>query len=252
MVLALAPATMAYDDFILSQSQHRDVTTNYETGTLWDSSTANVTEGGDIASAYVHNEASLKYSGGGTGNIYAYNTSSINFSGGGIEYINANDTSNVNVLTDADMTGAAYITYLNAYSSSSVNISGSDVYFLDARNSSTVNASGGFVNCIYAKDTSNVNVSGGTLQSLAAENTSITTFYGQDFVLLNDGEGDDPLWLNGNQLMGTGTLVGKWSNGESFATDIYYHDATATILLIPEPASLLLLTLGGIWAVRKK
>jgi hypothetical protein len=253
MVLALTPATiatMAYDDFSLSQSQHLDVTTNYGTGTLWDSSTANVIVSGYITSVYVHNEASLNYSGGGTNYLDAYDTSSVNFSGGGIGYLNAHDTSNVNVLTDTDKTGAAYITYLNAYNSSSVNVSGSDVYFLDALNSSTVNASGGFVNDISARDTSNVNVSGGTLQFLAAFNTSITTFYGHDFTF-SGGDYDNPLWLNGNQLMGRGTLFGKWSDGTSFATDIYYHDTTATILLIPEPASLLLLSLGGILAIRK-
>jgi hypothetical protein len=241
--LILAPAALAYNTFSIAKLEHLDVTTYYGTGYLWDSSTANVILGGYVISAYVNNEATLNFSGGSVNFLDAYNTSSVNLlpegTGGGIEHLYAHNSSSVDI-------SGAIIGYLDALDTSSVNISGGRVNYLDAYSTSNVNISGGIVSYLYAEYTSSVNISGGRMRNFQANDTSTTTFYGQDFIL---GEG---LWLDGNQLMGTGILTGEWVDGTIWTTEIMNHDATATILLIPEPASILLLSLGGFLAIRKK
>lgn len=243
VVLALAPAAMAYNNFSIAKLEHLDVTSYYGTGYLWDSSTANVTLGGYIISAYVNDEATLNFSGGSANFLDAYNTSSVNLlpegTGGGIEHLYAHNTSSVDI-------SGAIIGYLDALDTSSVNISGGRVNYLDAYSTSSVDISGGTVSYLYAEYTSSVDISGGRVGNLQANHTSTTTFYGQDFAL------GDGLWLDGNQLMGTGILAGEWSNGVSWTTEIMNHDTTATILLIPEPATLLLLGLGGLLIRHRK
>ena len=44
--------------------------------------------------------------------------------------------------------------------------------------------------------------------------------------------------------MGTGILAGKWSDGTEWTIPILTHEFSATILAVPEPASLALLGLG--------
>jgi len=55
-----------------------------------------------------------------------------------------------------------------------------------------------------------------------------------------------------NQLFGTGILSGQWLDGTSWATQISGNSETATILLIPEPATLALLGLGGLLLQKRR
>jgi len=107
-----------------------------------------------------------------------------------------------------------------------------------AHDTSAVGISGGSVSSLYAYEASTVDISGGTVVGLRAFNTSIITLHGYDF---RAGGG---LSLVGDELVGTGPLTGKWFDGTPWAITIDAHDPTATILAVPEPATLSLLVLG--------
>jgi hypothetical protein len=99
---------------------------------------------------------------------------------------------------------------------------------------------------LHVYDNSQVNVFGGSVGELGAFGTSTVTFAGQDFVL---GTG---LSFDGKKVMGTGILSGKWMDGTAWTTSISVHDAGATILAVPEPATLSLLALGGLAVLRRR
>jgi hypothetical protein len=111
---------------------------------------------------------------------------------------------------------------------------------LVAQNLSTVNMLYGDVSELYACGSSTVNLSGGNIKyELDATDFSTVKFFGQNFLL---GPG---LFLDGSQLLGTGSLSGAWMNGTPWTVNISEHDSTARILLIPEPCTLLFLGLGA-------
>jgi len=72
------------------------------------------------------------------------------------------------------------------------------------------------------------------------------TFHAQDFVL---GTG---LSLDGDRVLGTGILSGKWFDGTPWTVTIGQNDPGATILAIPEPATLSLLALCGLEVFRRR
>jgi len=53
------------------------------------------------------------------------------------------------------------------------------------------------------------------------------------------------LTLDGDRVLGTGLLTGKWFDGTSWAIPIQKHDLGATIRVVPEPSTLVLLSIGA-------
>jgi len=146
----------------------------------------------------------VNISGGEMSDLYTYATSTVNVSGGSATSLDTHDTSTVNV-------------------------SGGSATSLEARDTSSVDVSGGSVSGLYTYGASIAVVSGGAVTDLRVYDTSIVALYGKEFVL---GGG---LSLDGNDVLGTGVLSGKWLDGTSWATTISMHDLTAAIWLVSEP-----------------
>ncbi len=195
------------------------------------------------------------------GGIQAYDTSTANITGGSVDWLNANESSMVNISSgtvyrlsaldgsESEISGGS-VDEISVYDNSTVNISGGSITGewgeLKAYGSSTVNVSAGSVRSLGAWNGGTINLSGGDVGTLRANQFSTVTFLGLDFVL---GEGLE--WGEGYELIGTGILSGQWLNGARWHTDIEVNHTTATILLIPEPVTLVLLGLGGL-ALRVK
>ncbi|NIP55527.1 MAG: hypothetical protein GWN00_14400, partial [Aliifodinibius sp.] len=150
---------------------------------------------------------------------------------------------------------------LNAFNSSTANISGGSIYgvivwdyttvklsgtgnvtTLHVYVSGTINMMGGTAEYLGAIDSGTVNIYGGLItESLGAWNDAVVNIYGYDFNY-------DPM---GGSRDG-GQLTGFWLDSTAFIIDLYGTDTYSHINLIPEPCSLLLLALGCLFLKRKK
>jgi len=267
-------------DFILRNDEQLTVNSVHIQGTLYDRSRASVVPGGTVTDYLrTYNSSKVDVSGGYVGYILAYETSAVHLSGGCVPTLNAFAASAVDIAVGGD------VDRLDAFGTSTVHLTGGIVDTLLARdtsavhlssqcvrvgalttlNSSTVHFTGGIVNTLSVQntsavdisgmsrvswlgtfDTSMVHLSGGTVDRLDAFENSAVTFYGKDFFL---GTG---LSLDGERVLGTGILSGRWLGGTTWAVNITGNDSGATILLMPEPTTLALLALGGLLALRRR
>jgi len=174
---------------------------------------------------------------GYVGYLYPYETSTVTVSGASVVYLHTYDTSTVAV-------SGASVRDLSAYGTSTVAVSGASVDYVDTYGTSSVDISGGRVDYVYTNETSTVDISGGSFYVLGAQDSSTVTLHGYDF------QPTDGLSLDGNKVVGTGVLTGKWSDGTQWSISISVHDVWANIYT-PEPATLALLALGGLAVLRR-
>ena len=134
------------------------------------------------------------------------------------------------------------------YDNSSVDVQqGGFVINMWAFDTSTVNiSSGGYVGGLNANGASIVTIRGGDMGFLNAQEASITTFFAYDVELF------DGLSFDGNEILGTGSLTGKWFDGTPFAESVWKHEPDAHIFLVPEPTTLSLLALGSLAILRRQ
>lgn len=182
-------------------------------------------------------------SGGSVSNsVWACEDSQVTMSGGYVVF-------DLAVFQNGSITvsGGTVKEYLQSLDTSSLTMSDGNVNtcFAVTGHSNAI-LSGGWVSLLRAQENCHLSIYGGSSdRGLDAWGYSTTTFYGRNFQL---GSG---LTLDGNRILGTGILSGQWLNGKSWAMTIRSHDSTATIL-IPEPATLLLLVFGGLALPRKR
>lgn len=176
-------------------------------------------------------------------NLRGYNNSQINIYGGMITgYLQVYDYSTLNLYNDFAEVDPIYGGIAGgpgSHNYSTINVF--DGYVgtgFASYNYSTANMSGGSVGRISFFDYSIANITGGQIDYLHTSDFSTVTFYGRNFFC---GSG---LTLDGNRVLGTGILSGEWLDGTLWTMDINENYSTATILAIPEPATLLLLGLG--------
>jgi len=221
-----ATATLVYDDGGVHNIDYwigEDVQVDYLAPGM--QTTVNLLDGGRTGSSY---------------NLMAYEDSRINISGGSIGYtLGAYDRSQVHI------SGGSIGFSLAANDTSQVHISGGSIDYLQLYESSRVDIYGGSI----ADNLDNYLFPAGQLTDLA-----ILTIHGSDFAvngvafgygeLFGPGGGYSP---PGNGYQITGMLV----SGE-LIDNYYYIGYNAKIILIPEPATLLLLSLGAMMLRRKR
>lgn len=256
-------SAVARADFILTGSEHREVTLPHDEGILFDSSTADIKDAGSVGNLYVNDASSVTVSTGSVGYLQSYNTSNVLISAGSVNLLKAHDSSTV-AMSSGNITDNlyAYSTsrvvvsggniggYLFAYGTSNVAISGGRIiYDMRAYSSSNVAISGGDIEgFLGAYDDSNMLISGGNITNLSANHDSKVTFYGYDFRVTGG------LRLENERVLGTGILIGKWFDGTPWTVKIQTHHPNATITAIPEPGTLvmLLIALLGVVAWRRR
>jgi hypothetical protein len=125
-----------------------------------------------------------------------------------------------------------------SYDTAILNIKGGEIQYPYGYGSSTINITGGSMFLVRSEDLSSIHISGGFVKNIATYDTSTTTFSGRNF------RGSGGLTISGNEVLGTGLLSGQWMDGSSFATEILYQSSGSTITIIPEPATLVIISFG--------
>lgn len=200
-VMAIS-ANVSALDFVLTSNQHLNVETEYSIGSLFDSSTADVRQGGYVPNVYIYDNAALQ--------VFEYRYGTYGMS----------------------------IGRTRVFGDGQIIVSGGATGSIVAEENSRVTVIGGETGDILALGNSHIELSGGVIPNLNIGGNSALNIFAQNFIL---GSG---LWLDGNRLLGTGTLSGQWLDSTHWTTQISGNSQTATIMLIPEPATMLLLAAG--------
>jgi len=183
--------------------------------------------------------------------LKGYEDSYINISGGSVEDFFAWDNTHVNISDGS-------IEDLCVLDNTRVDFSGGAVGGLFAWGNSQIDFSGGSVYGLHGYENSQIDLSGGIIGSglysgLYVDDLSVLTIEGSDFTVDGEYVGYGQLysiygWPSDDEP--PRHLTGILANGDLIDNDFYIgHDAR--IILVPEPATLLLLGLGAV-VLRKR
>ncbi len=179
------------------------------------------------------------------GSLFGSSTADV-YQGGCIWNAYVNDNSILRVLDYRDGTYGLSVGRTRIKGNGQLIVSGGKTGAIDAEENSRIMISGGETGDILAFGNSHIDLFGGAIPKVYVGDNSTLNIYADSFIL---GSG---LSLDGNRLLGTGILSRQWFDGTSWTTQISGNAETATILLIPEPATLALFALGGIWLAKRK
>ena len=260
-----------------------------EDGSGWlyahDGATINVLHGSVVGAGVggidANGDSVVNMTHGYTSGFHVHENSTVNVSDSRIKTFYAGGTSTVNIRdtfvgsllgcgvhgalyarddAEVNISGDCFVTAVRAGGNSVVNIAGGRFegdgegpYGVHVSGNSTVNITGGVVvvglfggGGLCTHDGSTTNISGGAVELLSVYDESTVTIRGRDFVL------GDELSLDGDRVFGTGDLSGEWFDGTPWTVTITANDPGATILAIPEPATLGLLALGSLAVLRRR
>ena len=148
------------------------------------------------------------------------------------------------------------IMFLAATNSSQVDISGGAIELLEALDTSQLEVSAGpIAECLDARDRAQIDVLGGYIGSYCISvDSAVLTMHGSDFAIdsISVGYGELISILGGApQDEPVRHLTGTLASGEPIDNYFYIgHDGE--IILLPEPATIFLLALGGLALLGKR
>ena len=229
--------------------------------------TVNLLEGGYIYELSTWEDGRVNILGGEIrSSLGAFGRSHVTMSGGSVNgELDAFDSSQItifgavaNVLagyasSQVTISGGATVYYCDTVESSQITITDGTVDRLIIRNSSQATISRGYMNKFWTNGNSQATMSGGSVGYLYAYNSSQITLEGYNFAIDGTpfGFGEITSILGG--VYGNEpyrTLTGTLANGGILDSQFQIGEF-AKIVLVPEPATLLLLGLGGLF-LRKK
>ncbi len=183
--------------------------------------------------------------------LCAYDNTTFTLSGGLVgEYLEAQGNSRITI------SEGAIGSWMNVMDNSRVDVTGGLVGSgIETQNNSRLTISGGMIgDGLSASHNSRITISGGSVAgSLSAYNNSLVTISGGYFGDLMTVDDNGQVFIMGSDFnfgLGRiteteGTLTGTLQNGDSIDFGFHLYGANASITLIPEPTTLLLLGLGS-------
>ncbi len=204
--------------------------------------------GGSIVYLDAMGSSHVALSDGFIADFYAYGASKVTVSGGSIEQLYARDNCQVDVSDGS-------IGELVAFDNNRMTVSGGSMGEIVALLASQVDISGGSIGWLQITDTSQVTVSGGFFtKEMQLGGNTVLTIEGSDFAV----DGTPVGYIELTSILGeqynrdphrrlTGTLL----NGDPLDNE-FRIGYSGKIVLVPEPATLLILALGGLALTRKR
>ena len=179
-------------------------------------------------------------------NIYNDDTV-VDMLGGSADYISTFDGSTLNVVDGYAEVGA--------FDYSTINISGGYIHLATALNNTTVNFfMSDYTDALIAEDSGTVNMEGGTVERAIARNSGTANLYAgsvTDYLSAYDTTviniyGYGLVLSSGGGTYGDGRVYGYWLDGNAFVINLRGVETQSHINLIPEPATVALLAMGGL------
>lgn len=251
-----APTAQA---FVLTGTDHMEVTDLQYEGELYDTSTVDVSGEGYIGMASVNNSARLRVLGDEAivSELYTYDTATADIAAGNVYDMTAAGSSSVSLSgsgsmyepvlagnSSLNMSGGSVPYWLRVNDNSRLGMCGGTIFTATLSDTSLARMCRGSINLLYAGSNSHTDLCGGAISLLLASgNASLTIcggaigdFRATDAVVANvrghDFEASDGLTLDGSTVVGTGLLSWTSWGGGSWVLPITTHDSGAIIRAI--------------------
>ena len=140
-------------------------------------------------------------------------------------------------IVDSDVYGE-----IDIYNDVTLDIFGGDIFRLAAFDTTITNWHDGQMDVLWARDNSIVNIYGGNLNRLGILENGLLNLYAYDVTYYETGGHYDRGWLEGRYV----------SSDQYFTFDFFEPGTYSHINVIPEPTTLLLLSLGSFILIKRK
>jgi hypothetical protein len=184
---------------------------------IWSEGYHQINDGDTYALIGIYNDVKLDIFGGDINILDTYNTTLTNLYNGKMEL-------------------------LQTHNNSVVNIHGGLLEYLSAGGSNVTNVYGGQLGGLLMGGNSVVNLHGGLLDGFAADGNGILNFYAYDVIYYPTGGSWNAGWVEGKYI----------SDNSYISFDLGDDSAFSHITIIPEPMTIFLFGLGGLFIRRKR